>query len=60
MKQRIEITVEARQAGRAGARGLRVNKMVPGVIYGALENVNISLHVNDVVKYNSRAYENVL
>ncbi len=60
MKQRIELTVEKRQSGRAGARGLRVNKMVPGVIYGATENVTISLHVNDVIKYNSRAYENAL
>jgi len=60
MKQRIELSVETRQAGRAGARGLRVNKMVPGVIYGAIENANVSLHVNDVVKYNSRAFENAL
>lgn len=60
MKQRIELTVDKREKGRAGARGLRVNKMVPGVIYGATENVNISLHVNDVIKYNSRAYENAL
>ena len=61
MKQRIELTVEPRQAGRAGARGLRVNKMVPGNIYGGgLENANISLHVNDILKYNSRAYENAL
>ena len=52
MKQRIELTVEPRQAGRAGARGLRVNKMVPGNIYGGgLENANISLHVNDILKY---------
>lgn len=60
MKQRIELTVDKRESGRAGARGLRVNKMVPGVIYGATENVNISLHVNDVIKYNSRAFENAL
>lgn len=60
MKQRIELTVEARKSGRAGARGLRVNKMVPGVIYGAIENLNISLHVNDILKYNTRAYENAL
>lgn len=60
MKQRIELSVETRQAGRAGARGLRVNKMVPGIIYGAIENATVSLHVNDVVKYNSRAYENAL
>ncbi len=60
MKQKIELTVEAREAGRAGARGLRVAKMVPGVIYGATQNVNVSLHINDVIKYNSRAYENAL
>ena len=60
MKQKIELTVEKRESGRANARGLRVNKMVPGVIYGATANVNVSLHVNDVIKYNSRAYENAL
>lgn len=60
MKQRIELTVEKREAGRANARGLRINKMVPGVIYGATENVTVQLHVNDVLKYNSRAYENAL
>ena len=60
MKQRIELTVEKREAGRANARSLRVNKMVPGVIYGATENVTVQLHVNDVLKYNSRAYENAL
>lgn len=60
MKQRIELAVEKREAGRANARGLRVNKMVPGVIYGATENVTVQLHVNDVLKYNSRAYENAL
>ncbi len=60
MKQRIELTVEKRESGRANARGLRINKMVPGVIYGATENVTVQLHVNDVLKYNSRAYENAL
>jgi large subunit ribosomal protein L25 len=60
MKQRIELNVEAREAGRATARGLRVNKMVPAVIYGSLEPVTVSLHVNDVLKYNTRNYENAL
>lgn len=60
MKQRIELTVEKRESGRANARALRVNKMVPGVIYGATENVTVQLHVNDVLKYNSRAFENAL
>jgi len=60
MKQRIELNVEAREAGRATARGLRINKMVPAVIYGSLEPVSVSLHVNDVLKYNTRNYENAL
>jgi large subunit ribosomal protein L25 len=60
MKQRIELNIEVREAGRATARGLRVNKMVPAVIYGSLEPVSVSIHVNDVLKYNTRNYENAL
>lgn len=60
MKQRIELGVVSRQAGRANARGLRVEKMVPGVIYGATETLSISVHVNDILKYNTRAFENAL
>ncbi|MCM2353931.1 MAG: 50S ribosomal protein L25 [Pseudobdellovibrio sp.] len=59
-KQRIELNVEVRETGRANSRGLRVNKMVPGIIYGAIENQNVSVHVNDILKYNTRAYENAL
>ncbi|AGH96018.1 50S ribosomal protein L25 [Pseudobdellovibrio exovorus] len=60
MKQKIELNIETRTSGRAGARGLRVRKMVPGVIYGAIENATVAVHVNDIVKYNTRAYENTL
>lgn len=60
MKQRIELNAEKRETGRANSRGLRSNKMVPAVIYGAMEPVNLSLHVNDVIKYNTRAFENAL
>lgn len=61
MKQKVELTVEARQTGRGNSRDLRVNKMVPGVIYGSsIENANVSVHVNDILKYNTRAYENAL
>ncbi len=60
MKQRIELNVEAREAGLATARGLRVNKMVPAVIYGSLDPITVSIHVNDVLKYNTRNYENAL
>lgn len=59
-KQRIELNVEVRETGRANSRGLRVNKMVPGIIYGAIENQNVSVHVNDILKYNTRTYENAL
>ena len=60
MKQRIELSVESRETGRASSRALRVNKQVPAVIYGAVKPVNICMHVNDVIKYNGRAYENAL
>lgn len=60
MKQRIELNVETRQPGRANSRKLRINKMVPAVVYGSLEPINVSIHVNDVLKYNSRNYENAL
>ena len=59
-KQRIELNVVKRESGRANSRELRVNKMVPAVIYGAIENTNFSVHVNDILKYNTRAYENAL
>lgn len=59
-KQRIELNVVKRETGRANSRELRVNKMVPAVIYGAIENTNFSVHVNDILKYNTRAYENAL
>lgn len=60
MKQRIDLNVEMRETGKATSRGLRLNKRVPGVIYGSSKNTNISLHVNDILKYNTRAYENAL
>ncbi len=60
MKQRIELNVESRETGRANSRALRVSKMVPAVIYGSVEPINVSIHENDVIKYKSRAFENAL
>lgn len=60
MKQRIELNLKTREAGRANSRELRNNKMVPAVIYGAVKPINAAIHVNDVIKYNSMAYENAL
>lgn len=60
MKKSIELNVESRQTGRANSRALRNKKMVPAVIYGSVDPINVSIHENDVIKYNSRAYENAL
>ncbi len=58
--QRVEIEVKARTPGRAAARGLRVSKMVPGIVYGATGNTPISVAEGSIVKYNTRAFENAL
>lgn len=59
-KQRIEMTVEPRQTGKSTSRALRVDRKVPAVVYGAVENKNIYIEENAVKKYNVRAYENAL
>ncbi|MCB0368996.1 MAG: 50S ribosomal protein L25, partial [Bdellovibrionales bacterium] len=60
MKQRIDLNIEAREPGKSTCRALRNQKRIPAVIYGAVKNQNVSLHENDVVKYNTRKYDNTL
>lgn len=60
MKERIELTVEPRTTGKHFSRGLRKEKQIPAVVYGAIKNTNICLHENLIKKYNTRAYENAL
>lgn len=61
MKQRIDLNVETRETGKRTSRSLRMNKRVPAVIYGAAQkNTPVSIFVNDILKYNTRAYENAL
>lgn len=60
MKQRLELTIEARQTGKSTSRALRTQKKVPAIIYGSIENANVYVHENDILKYNTRAYENAL
>lgn len=60
MKQRIDLNVETRETGKSTSRSLRVQKRVPGIVYGSSKNTPISLHVNDILKYNTRAFENAL
>ncbi len=60
MKQRVELTVEDRMTGKHTSRALRREKKIPAVIYGSLDPMNVFIHENEVVKYNTRAYENAL
>lgn len=61
MKQRIDLQVETRNTGKHFSRALRNEKRVPAIVYGSTkEPISVSLHVNDVLKYNTRSYENAL
>ena len=60
MKQRLELTVEPRQTGKHFSRALRVDRKVPAVVYGSTDNAIIFVNVGDVVRYNTRNYENAL
>jgi len=60
MKNRIDLTVEARETGKHNSRTLRTNRKVPAVIYGAVSPSNVHVYEGDVVRYNTRAYENAL
>jgi large subunit ribosomal protein L25 len=60
MKQRIDLNVEPRTTGKSVSRALRNDRKVPGVIYGALENANVSIYEGDILRYNVRSYENAL
>ncbi len=58
--KRVDLNIEPRETGKANSRAFRNSSKVPAVIYGATSNMNVMIHVNDVIKYNSRAYENAL
>jgi large subunit ribosomal protein L25 len=60
MKSRIELSVEGRETGKHNSRTLRTNRQIPAVIYGAIEPQNIVVSEGDIVRYNTRAYENAL
>jgi large subunit ribosomal protein L25 len=57
--QQIKIAANLREAGKATARGLRLDRSVPAVIYGPkTKPLSISIGVNDAVKYSRLAFEN--
>jgi large subunit ribosomal protein L25 len=62
MSQRFDLNVEGRATGKHISRGLRRDRKVPAVVYGAgaAQNQNIALEEGAITKYNVRAYENAL
>ena len=60
MKERIELSADARTTGKANSRALRREGKVPAVIYGASKNSNFYVEEKAIKKYNTRAYENAL
>jgi large subunit ribosomal protein L25 len=58
---RFDLSVEIRQAGRAGSRALRTQKKVPAIVYGAVKApITLAIAENTVIKYKARAFENAL
>lgn len=60
MKQKYDLAVEARSIGKSTCRALRTERKIPAVIYGAIKNQNIYLNESDVLKYNTRKFDNTL
>jgi len=58
--QTHELKVEMRESGKHVSRLLRKNVRVPAVVYGSIDNMNLSLDARDVQKYNRRGFENTL
>ena len=57
--QEINIKASLRETGKSTARGLRMERQVPAVIYGPkTKPLNIFIHENDAVKYSRTGFEN--
>lgn len=60
MKNRIDLTVEPRTTGKHFSRSLRNERKVPAIVYGTGQNANVFVHEGDIVRYNTRNFENAL
>ena len=60
MKNRIDLSVEPRTTGKHFSRALRNERKVPAIVYGTGENSNVFVNEGDIVRYNTRNYENAL
>ena len=57
---RIDLTVESRNAGKHFSRKSRVGRKIPAIVYGSIKNKNVLLEEGAIIKYNVRAFENAL
>ncbi len=60
MKERIELSADVRNTGKANSRSLRKDGRVPAVVYGSNKNAIFHVEEKAIKKYNTRAYENAL
>lgn len=60
MKERIELSADARTTGKANSRALRRDGRVPAIVYGAGKNIIVHVEEKAIKKYNTRAFENAL
>lgn len=60
MKERIELSADVRNTGKANSRALRRDGKVPAVVYGSNKNATFYVEEKAIKKYNTRAYENAL
>lgn len=60
MKNRIDLSVEPRTTGKHFSRSLRNERKVPAVVYGTGVNANVYVYEGDIVRYNTRNFENAL
>lgn len=58
--QKHELAVSTRTTGKHFSRALRRDRKIPAIVYGNVENANLSIAEGVIVKYNTRAYENAL
>lgn len=60
--QTITLNVETRATGKGAARGMRLEKRIPAVVYGPQlkENLNVSLAQLDAERFSTRSHENTI
>ena len=57
----IDLNIDKRGSGKASSRELRVNKMVPGIVYGRTQKAtNVVADSKAIVRFNTSKFENAI